>query len=696
MYFRRAAFLILWAFVFAIPTFGQSLSSKFKPGDEVEFYYLGSWRPATVLETNRTHANLEYEFAGGSHTRVTPKNEVRYTWEANAMTPLRFWSDASGKFKIRAVVMDFDSEAGTVTLFRPDEEKEITLAIKKLSDIDQTKIRTLMKKAPPRAAELPQLVEFQRDEGGQPEWASASDLSGLQPDPPKIEVGVPMGGAGFYRNSSSEKLVGLFPIGSSAGWMVAGTMGTRNERPPRIVWVTLADGKLQKQHPIPDGEALVAVDPANQHVLTYGKDEESKSTTLTLWRCSPKSEKAKPLIRWASKQGKFAWPTSWADFVSPTRVIHQWNKQGYVVWDFELQKAVYTVTQESFFGAKASLSPGRRYLAVPEDKRVRLLDAEDGKTLAVLPIEGGSSSGVAFNADGSKLAIMTRNQLAIWNLGSGSEPRRVRCDAVGSPFTKSIDWVDENSLLVGGDVLFDIDMALPVWRYKPNTWEVRKDSWGSRTISVVGGKYCYSVNVKEGQEGGIVVGAVELPGPMVRDVVESIDPEKLYAIRRGDAVSLDVQCGQYTSRVQAALTAEIQKNGWLLQSNAPFVVEAKMGRGERQSVTYENQMTGEKQSASVVPFTGSVALKRIGAANDPSSTMWQSGSSTGLSPVMFLKKGESAQQKANEQQRPNPEFFDRVDIPEKIFDRRYSGGFGTSEINSRGLTPKPIDNLPVK
>ena len=202
--------------------------------------------------------------------------------------------------------------------------------------------------------------------------------------------------------------------------------------------------------------------------------------------------------------------------------------------------------------------------------------------------------------------------------------------------------------------------------------------------------------MKGGDNGGIVVGAVDLPGPMVRDVVSQIDPEKLYAIRRGDAVSLNVQCGEFTQRVQAALEAEIQENGWVLQPGAPFTITAKMGRGKQQSVTYENQSTGAKQTASVVPFTGSLILSRGENAGDYSSVLWQSGSSTGLSSFMFLREGESAQQKANEQQRPNPGFFDRVDIPEKIFDRRYSGGFGSSVIDSRGLTPTPMENLPTR
>lgn len=676
----------------------QSLSKKFKAGEEVEMKYLGDWIPALVLDTNRTHAKVEYKFAGRPYQRVFKKDVLRYPWEGKALTQLRTWKDASGSFSVSAVVTDFDEEAQTITLYRPDKEKEVVLKIDKLSTRDQALAKKLFKTASQRAKALPATVSFSLARSDTGDWGSASDLGGLQPDPSRIDLAVPAGGAGFYKTTSRESLVGLFPIGTKSGWMVAGTKSASDEFPSRLAWVTLADGKVRKQHAIANKEALIAIDAASQQVLTYGKDADSRRANLTIWKASPKLETAKPIVRWASQESdRHPRSTSWADFVSPTRVIHQWSKHGYVVWDFADKKAVFSVTQESFFGAKVALSPGRKYLAVPEDKRVRVLNSNNGKTLAVLPIEGGSCSGVGFSVDGSRLAVMTRNQIAVWTLGSASEPTRVRSDLVGSPFAKSIHWVDGNSLLVGGNVLFDLNLELPVWKYAANTWEVKRDSWGSRTISVVGGRYCYSVTTKGGKSGGIVVGAVDLPGPMVKEVVSTIDPEQLYAVRRGDSVSLEIDCVQFDDRVRAALGEEIAENGWQLQSSAPFILKATMGRGEQQTVTYEIPRTGERQTASVVPFTGRLTLRRAGAAEGRESwPLWQSGSSTGLSSMILLREGETAQQRADEQQRPRPEFFEHVDVPEKIFDRRYSGGFGTSTIDSRGLTPKPLDNLPTK
>ena len=670
---------------------GGGIKLKPSPGEEVEVYFLRKWWPGTVLQVEGNRVQAEFEFGSSPQVKVFPIQEVRYAWQARAISPVRLWKDASGAFSVRAAVMQLDTEAGTVTLYRIDENQEVILPIKKLGDAEQRRLALIAKSAPLRAPELPPVESFTRPPSGfGADWSAAETLAELPPDPPAVAVGVPMGGVAIPVASFFDELVGLFPIGSSAGWMVGGTSQNAihgEEVPSRLVWATLADGKIRKQHAIPHGQALVGVHPASSQVLTLGPDEGNRAT-LTVWMASPKTDSAKPLVRWASQPGRFGRGDSWADFVAADRVIHRWEDEGYVVWDFRRKAAVYSLKQESFFGAQPTLSPGRRYLALPEDNRVRVLNAADGTTLAVLPIAGGRSSAVAFDPRGEKLAVLTHNQLAVWTLGSDQPPQHVRADLVGSPFGQTLAWVDDRSLLVDGKVLFDLELALPVWSYTAKSSEVKSDAGGTRTISVADGKLCYSVEVGRPPDQAIVIGAVELPGPMVRDVVAEIYPESLYVLRRGDAVGLEVDCGPFDSQVRSALRAEIERNGWRLEPGSPIVLRAEMGRAEQQSVTYENTSTGERQTVTVTPYFSSLQLRR------GEETLWNAGSTTGLPSMVFLREGEKAQQKADEDQRPHPEFFEKIDVPEKVFDRRYQNGFGTSTYGSRGLSPKPLENLP--
>lgn len=315
---------------------------------------------------------------------------------------------------------------------------------------------------------------------------------------------------------------------------------------------------------------------------------------------------------------------------------------------------------------------------------MRIIEAVSGQTLATIPVEGGRSAGVAFDRDGTQLAVLTRSQFAIWPLRSEDPPRRLRADAVGTPFAATLEWVDERSVLINRKTLFDLELELPVWAYKQAHSEVQRDDSGKRTLSVVDAKLCYVVVIR-GQQKGHVVGAVELPGPSVRETVEQVDPENLYLLKPGTRVKLQVACGTHNPQVQLALAKEIQDNGWILDGTAPFTLFAEMGRGETQTVQYRAQFGGSgTQSATVTPYYSTLKIMQ------GDSIAWQSGSSSGLPSVMFLREGETAQSKATAMQKPDPQFFDRVEIPEKVFDPRFRDGFGVSTISSRGLVPDEI------
>ncbi|MCI0408319.1 MAG: hypothetical protein L0191_07110, partial [Acidobacteria bacterium] len=60
--------------------------------------------------------------------------------------------------------------------------------------------------------------------------------------------------------------------------------------------------------------------------------------------------------------------------------------------------------QESFFAPLAVLSGGRRYLFLPEDNGVRVMEAATGNLLLGLPTKNGAS-GIALSEDGRKAAV---------------------------------------------------------------------------------------------------------------------------------------------------------------------------------------------------------------------------------------------------------------------------------------------------
>ncbi|PNY34509.1 hypothetical protein C2E31_22635 [Rhodopirellula baltica] len=434
---------------------------------------------------------------------------------------------------------------------------------------------------------------------------------------------------------------------------------------------------------------LMAVDPASQRVLTVGESENNEAT-LCVWSASPKTEKAKPIVRWTSqKDDRLGVP--FAEFVGSDAVLHRWGNSQYVVWDFAKRSAVYEVKQESFFGASPVISPGKRYLALPEDNDVRVISAADGATLATLPIEGGKSSAVAFDTNGEKLAILTHHQLAIWTLGSAALPERYTANGIGSPFPQKMAWVDDQTLLIDGKTLFDLKSELPVWSYRPDHSEVVRGKGSQDVTQVVSGRFCYGVELRERDVSAFVIGAVELPGDAVNETVARIDREKLWTLQPGTRVAIETNCGAHNASARAGLEAAARACGWVVQSQAEIVIKAEMGRSESRSVTYQQMGKRETQTVTVAPFYSNVDIR------EGNASLWSTGASNGGAPsFMWLKKGESIQQRVRENEKPDPDFFSRVEFPGKILHPRYKRGFGSSVYGKRGLVATPLADLPLK
>lgn len=675
----RALCVPLMTVFLVSPALAQKSKRRFKEGDDIEYLWVSTWYPGTVLAVDGNAVAIEYKWGSSIKRERVEAFKLRFAWEAKAISPMRFWSDESKQFKVRAAALAVKDDH---VLLHKEDGTEINVPIAKLSAADQRMLAKYKKQAPPPIPEIPELSNFGRTAmGSGVAWSNAKDLSKVPADPPPGFAKVPMSGVAFPKIHRHESLVRVDPIGGSDGWMVAGTADFWGKMPGRILWSSLAAGNVKRMQMLPAGERLTAVDPRSRQVLTVNKE----GPRLTIWEADPSMEMAKPKKSWISlSDGNWGSWDNWGEIVAGDRVLHEWGKHQFVCWDIAAEREVFRIEQESFFSARPVLSPGKRYIALPEDKRIRIMEAATGKTMASLDIEGGSAAGVGFHPSGEKLAVLTRSQLAVWKFGSSDEPERFRADAIGTPFTAVVEWIDDHSLLIDRKTLFDTRLELPVWSYSAKTFEVKKDSWGERTMTVLDGRLCYAVTVSGAQD-GFIVGAVDLPGPLVRETVEELDPESLYIVRRGHAVGISVECGQHDQQVREALMKQIENNGWVYDASSDTVLVAKMGRGKTQTVNYRmtNGRGGEHtESVTITPYYSTLQLMYQG------TSAWYAGGGSGAPPVIYLTDNESAQSKASAMQKPDPGLFSRAKVPEKIFDPGKKNGLGSSLISARGLTPK--------
>ena len=697
---------IAWALSLWLVALTAFAADDYVAGDMVEVFFLGEWRPATVVQVDkRGNVGAEFEFAGGPKRQAFKKAEVRAAYESGALTRGRLWSDPSGKFKTKAALLVIhDDESITI---RKEDLTELKIPLANLSEADKKYIKTVKKEgglAVLTGPEPPPLEDFAGAGGAIGSFAvpftgkDAGQRTALEPDPMPAYLKMKQGGVAFGLDDERDKLGAVLPLGGPDCWVLA---ALENENPwskglcTRILWVSLTKQKVEKRQLLPSGEAVLDYHPPSRRLLTFAALQEGDKTrwggkpVLTLWEASPTEEKVKPIVRWNADSGEGVFHEPWARIVDANTILQRYKKQEYVAWDISAKAVKYRVAQESFFAPLATLSGGRKYMFLPEDNGVRVMEASTGKLLFGLPTTNGAS-GVAISEDGRKAAVLEDYNLVVWDLTDPSaEPQKFEAQAIGTPFRADIAFVGDERIMsdagLFGNVLFSMKTKIALWNYKFD-WNAVHEDKGRRLREIVDQHLVYAATVQAGSQRGLAVGAVQLPGPKVDEVEAMTTYESLLMLKPGSEVRLVVQTGQYDNQVRQALLKEIEKNGWVESQSAGITIEAKMGQSETQTVTYgSGGFFGRAQSTetvTVTPFYSSLIVK-VGDV-----VAWQSGTSTGAPPMIWLREGQTAQGEINKWQNPQPGFFDRVDIPDKIIDPAKRNGLGTTEVTNRGLVVK--------
>jgi hypothetical protein len=680
-------------------------ADDYKPGDLIEVFFLNSWTPAVVIETDKRGKVLaEYEFAGGPKREVFLPETVRGAYESGAILRGRLWTDPSGKFKTKAALLSVNDD-DSITI-RKQDMTELKMPLANLSEADKAFIKKLKKEAGLKVMagpEPPPLEDF----GGGAFGSYAVPFSAadpnqrvvLSPDPLPSYLKMRQGGVAFGLDADGDKLGAVLPLGGPDCWILAAIENEspwEKSLPTRLLWVSLTKQKVEKKQLLPAGEAVLDYHPPSRRLLTFaslraeGEHHWNGKPVLTLWETSPTEEKVKPIVRWNADSGEGVFHEPWARIIDGNTVLQRYKKQEYIAWDVSAKGIKYRIAQESFFAPLAVLSPGRRYLFLPEDNGVRVMEATTGNLLLGLPTKNGAS-GIAVSEDGRKAAVLEDFNLVVWDLTDPqAEPQRYEAQAIGTPFRADLSFVGDQRIMsdggwAGGNVLFSTKTKIALWNYRYDHSAVHEDK-GRRMREIVDKHLVYAATVQSGSQRGLAVGAVKLPGPRVDEIEAVTTYESLLIIKPGTQVSLSVATGQYDAQVRRALEAKIQKNGWILTDNAKVTITATMGQSETQTITYGSggffDRSQNSETVSVTPFYSSLVIK-LGEV-----VAWQGGTSTGAPPVIWLREGQTAQGEVNKWQNPQPGFFDTVEIPAEIIDPAKRNGLGTTEVTNRGLIVK--------
>ncbi|OAI53326.1 hypothetical protein AYO47_04995 [Planctomyces sp. SCGC AG-212-M04] len=583
----------------------------------------------------------------------------------------RKWKDATGKFEIEAT---FISEANGVVTLKQTNGEEVEIQLKQLSPADEAYVRTEIasKNVPSKSKAAPPPTKLKESVGptgttepasappaapslsppavavnwqnapplaarGAPEWSKIS----ITPAPTKKLRSVQLP----TRREISERLAGV-ALGDGfaiVGYTLQDHFNKGIGESTRLVRVNLESGKVEGTI-ITDGlYTVMDVSPTGEQILMRKDPPLGKQATdIELWRPAGKVvERQKSFAPFAaSAQGRQDVDQAFIG-VDGKVVVVGFGRIG--IFDSNAGEAVGSIPEG---GHSAALSPDRKYAAVVGES-VLLVDLARGQVVASLPIEKISIPTVAFSPDGQRLAVAGFDHLKVWNLKDGTVYRDEIVPGLG---TGSLLFTSPTHIL-GSGALTDIENHLPVWSYNGITKALAA---GNSTVMLA----------DRGIQGSMLI-AASLPHPAAQQALkQALAAPGLFAVKPGSTMTIDVSAITDPTEQQKArsgLEASIAAAGMKLAANSPVVIKASMSTSNEQRQFQKVFARGsETTPVNAITHTAKVELLVNG------QPAWQTSSVSGTGFSLFTEKGESVQDAANRQSKPDYSLFANVSLPQYV------------------------------
>ncbi len=697
-------FVLLGSWLGPSVTEGQS---KLEEGESVRVLYLGTWFDGIVLGKDKKFWGVEFTFANSPKREYFDRVNIRKLCEVDALDFSKSWESKSGKFKVDAALKSVDG--ADVVLIKTDLS-EVKVPLDSLSDKDVSYVNKLKKNrdaavargdVPATVPTLPEIEEFAPGFSSSPSIAFGQGEIVSFGATPSFLKDFRQAGTGFRMARVRQELVAAIPVGGPEQLVLMTAREDSffhrdNPFQSQVYWVSLKQKKVLGSVAITPEDYVVDYNPRQSLMLSVRREDQSINSerdVFTLWKMKPGELTAQPINRWFVKVE--GWPNSiFAKIITDKIVLSKTDRQTYVAWDLETKKELYAFKAASFFDARVVLTLDRKNLIVPEDGKVTVINAESGELLFSVAVEDRHVSAANINSEGTRLVALTEKNVYVWDLRSQERaPKVYSAPLIGSPFQSRIEWVDDDHVLADshrGRVLFRLSLALPVWSYEMDVREYFLNQDPLKNM-VINGLFFY-VAQPSLFDGSIAVGAVDFPGPSVNEVTKEIDKEKLWIVKSGVPVGVEIVSVSDPGKVTNWLKEKITENGWIYDEQAEIKLYAEMGVGKPQTETYrEMGIGGKTTTVSFTPYFASLQMKK------GDLIIWQSGSSTGAPPIV---SGENIQSAVSSYQVPQLQFFKNVMIEPKILDPKFSRGFGVSKLGTSGIvvvstTPPGRENDPL-
>ncbi|MFN0053228.1 MAG: SHD1 domain-containing protein [Planctomycetales bacterium] len=660
---------------------------------------------------------------GSDKDAATPsdKNGAKSKPSAGAKTAagkFRTWSDRSGKFSVKAKFISLADDQ--VTLQREDGRK-VTLAIDKLKEEDQKVARQLAEEADENPFEPKEENPFEATDsdgdsgdagneeisGGddaelvsEVQWGSAEPLTVSEPDgwslapdaapvldKPLLSKPLMLFSAlkgkgkgaelGFFDGVDSV----LFDRAHGAACVVTIDGQPGQEVAVRVQRADLIDGKAGAPQRLSAPLKPTDVSPSGRRILArsdfHVRRGQEKPPELSVWEFSDQGLRRRRGWNPVDPDNFHKSEPGYAKFIDDDHVVTVSFPSRMVIWD--VPKARPKFKLELATGGVPALSANRKYLAVPVQSGIYLINPLTGKTLGKLPGDPGTISAISFNPQGTQLAALSVQRLQVWNLDKGDLYRDIYFSS-GMHATE-LDWMSEGYLLLGGQNLVDLERRIVLWHYSHDAVAGLGKAYGE-----MGGALWFALTSPDRKERGLFRAA--LPHDEAKKVATGLDPDQLLALKPGAEVSLNIAAQGTPAEQQKIvqdLTAQLKDLGIGVVPQSRLVLYATTETGKTSEIEYRS--FGRFSGGEKANVTEQISKLRLFEDN---KVLWETVSVSGAPHMLQMKEGQSVQDALAPYQRPNLGFFSNVKLPQYVARQAEGGAYGASRLTPQGIQKAPL------
>lgn len=611
---------------------------------------------------------------------------------------IRTWTDATGKFKIEGKFKQL--EDGKVTLERKDGSL-VEIDVKKLSADDQKLIEEQAanpfkpaadnpfkpKTTEPRNPFEPGSSSSSSGSGGAkevtPNFGSAETVAMMPsqsewklaaPAAPPAETGslkarsIPLppktdffeGAKGIVLNHSGQRAVIGYILAERGGRNASGGQ-------TRIVACDVASGKMLMTATEPTQMTPIALHDKGAQVLMV-RDEWGfgNHDYLELWNLAPTG--VTKALRWApygdQKGGER--DVKWAAFLDEERLATLGGGGKLVVWTAATAQPLFSLQIDG--GCIPALSRDRKYLAFATGKQVGVLDLAAKEVVALQPTQQLAWPKLCFSPDGARLACLAHDRLYVWNFTDGTLYREVPLSGMNIP-TGEMLWPHERYLLLGKQMLFDIENQVKVWTYT-----------GHELVEQAGPMTAFVVNQGQDKPGALVL--TKIPAPTFEQTLAKAmqDPD-FFVLKPGTTVRLDLDGlpdPAEREKVRDTLTKKLTDRGFKTGASGTITLTASAEAGEERDVSYHGFGSLGFRSYKVREYHTKLAFVYQG------KTVWQTQGSS-VPGFIQLKEGETMEQVLRRSEKPNYAVYEHVELPKMLMKPTSGDGLGSSQVSVAGV-----------